>query len=581
MLKSLFAQVKEYKKASLLTSLFMLLEVAMEMVIPLFMASIIDKGVGVGDIQHIVVVGAWMVGCALVGLAGGVAGGYYGAEASAGFAKNLRATMFKNIQTFSFEDIDSFSQASLITRMTTDITSIQNAYQMALRMGTRAPASLIVAIVLAMNISPSLSVIYLVAIGFLSIIIAIILVNIRKIFEVIFTRYDAMNESVRENITGIRVVKAFVREDYEKERFKETSGRIYKMFLKVEMIFASMMPIMMTTVYATILALCWFGAIDIVYGDLTTGELMSLLAYSMNILISLMMFAAVFGMIGVSMAPMRRVAEVITHKTTIKNPELPSTDVADGSISFENVYFGYYAGEDKYVLKDVNLTIQSGETIGIIGATGSAKTTLISLISRLYDVSSGSVKVGGQDVRTYDLDTLRNNVAVVLQKNVLFAGTILENLRWGKEDASLEECEKACQLACADEFIEQFPDKYDTKIEQGGSNVSGGQRQRLCIARALLKNPKILILDDSTSAVDTATDKKIRKAFRSGISDTTKIIIAQRISSVKEADRIIVMDDGSISGIGTHEELLENNHIYKDVYDMQTSGDHADFDKVG
>lgn len=581
MLKTLLGQVKEYKKASILTPIFMLLEVAMEMVIPLLMASIIDNGVNAGDLNHIVKIGVLMVIIAGIGLYAGISGGYYGAEASAGFAANLRGAMFKKIQTFSFSDIDSFSQASLITRMTTDVTNIQNAYQMALRMGTRAPASMVVALILSYKISRSLSFIYIVALGFLCIVIAIIMVNIKRIFEVIFVRYDAMNNSVRENISGIRVVKAFVREAYEKAKFKDTSKNIYKMFIKVDIIFAAMMPIMMATVYATILAMSWFGAKDIVYGDLTTGELMSLLSYCMNILFSLMMFAAVFGMITISMAPMRRVYEVIKQDASIENPQNPINTVNDGSIVFENVSFGYYAGAEEYVLKDIDLNIKAGETIGVIGGTGSGKTSLVSLISRLYDVSKGRILVGGVDVRDYDIESLRNAVSVVLQKNTLFSGSIYENLRWGNPDATDEECKRVCEIACADEFIVKNPDGYNRKIEQGGANVSGGQKQRLCIARALLKNPKILILDDSTSAVDTATDAKIRNALKGEMPNTTKIIIAQRIASVCEADRIIVLDNGIISGMGTHEELLLSNEIYRDVYESQTKGDEADFDEVG
>lgn len=581
MFKTLLSEIKEYKKATILTPLLMILEVAMEMVIPLLMASIIDQGVNAGDMHHIIVVGVWMVASAIVGLLAGIGGGFYAANASAGFAKNLRARMFRNIQTFSFSDIDSFSQASLITRMTTDVTSIQNAFQMILRMGMRAPTSLIVAMLLSFHISRSLSSIFLAAIVFLAIVMVILILNIRKVFEVIFARYDAMNESVRENVTAIRVVKAFVREPFEKEKFKNTSKRIYTMFMKVEAVMVILMPIMMGVVYTTILLLCWFGARNIVYGNLTTGELVSLLAYSMNILISMMLFAMIFGMIAISIAPTRRVAEVISHEASIHNPKDPLTEVPDGRIAFDHVTFGYHQSAKELVLKDIHLEIAAGETIGIIGGTGSAKTTMISLISRLYDVTDGSVSVGGHDVREYDLETLRNEVSVVLQNNVLFSGTILENLRWGNPNATEEECQKACQLACADEFIERFPERYETHIEQGGANVSGGQKQRICIARALLKKPKILILDDSTSAVDTSTDAKIRRAFREEIPGTTKLIIAQRISSVQDADRIIVMDDGCISGIGTHEELLVHNHIYKDVYESQTSGANADFDKVG
>lgn len=579
MIKTLLSEVKEYKTASFLTPLFMLLEVAMEMVIPLLLATLIDDGINAGNMPTILKVGLLMVVAAGVGLSAGIGGGYFSAKAACGFAKNLRSRMYRNIQTFSFADIDSFSQASLITRMTTDISGIQNSYQMILRMGVRAPSSLIIALVLSFRISQSLSSIYFAAVIFLAIIFVILLMTVRNMFEVIFKRYDALNQSIRENVRGIRVIKAFVREEYAKEAFREANRNIWKMFIKVETIMAALMPVMMGTVYACIIGMSWFGARQIVAGNLTTGNLMSLLSYCMAILMNLMMFAAIFGMIVMSMAPMRRVTEVMTHKASITNPENPVETVFDGSIAFKNVNFGYHKSAEDYVLKNINLDIKSGETIGIIGGTGSAKTSLINLISRLYDVNEGSVLVGGRDVREYDLIALRNAVSVVLQNNVLFSGSIYDNLRWGNKEATDAECERACKLACADEFIEKMPDRYNTYIEQGGTNVSGGQRQRLCIARALLKQPKVLILDDSTSAVDTATDSKIRRAFREDIPDITKIIIAQRISSVQEADRIIVMDDGQISGVGTHEELLETNKIYKDVYESQQSGAGADFDE--
>lgn len=579
MLKTVLSEVREFKKDSLLTPLFMLLEVAMEMIIPLMMASIIDDGVNAGDMNHIYVVGAWMIAAAGVGLFAGIMGGKYGASASTGFARNLRRAMFARIQTFSFENIDKFSTAGLVTRLTTDVTNLQNAYQMILRMGTRAPASLIVAMVMSFYISPRLAMIYLVAVLILGVALMVIIFVVRRIFDVVFKKYDDLNASVQENISGIRVVKAYVREEYEKQKFQKASGNVYRMLVKAEGILAFNAPVMMFTVYSCILLICWFGARHIVGGLLTTGELMSLLSYCMNILMSLMILSMGFVMITMSMASIRRVSEVLSEEPTINNPEKPLMEVADGSIDFAHVDFAYQADSDKFVLQDITMHIKSGETIGIIGGTGSAKSTLVNLISRLYDVSAGSVSVGGRDVREYDLETIRNQVAVVLQNNVLFSGTILENLRWGNKNATEEECKQACELACADEFIRRFPEGYETYIEQGGTNVSGGQRQRLCIARALLKKPRVLILDDSTSAVDTATDAKIRRAFREELPETTKLIIAQRISSVQDADRIIVMDEGRIDGMGTHRELLESNEIYRDVYESQTGGGFGDFDE--
>ena len=578
MVKKLMAHVKEYKINAILTPLFMLLEVAMEMVIPLMMASIIDDGVNAGNMNHIYKMGIYMILIALVGLFAGVMGGRCGAFASAGLAKNLRQAQFEKIQTYSFKNIDKFSSNSLITRLTTDVTNVQNAFQMLLRIGTRAPASLIVALILAIRISPKLSMVYVVALIFLVSVMLILLPRTRKVFKEVFEKYDELNESVQENVSAIRVVKAYVREQYETEKFHKASNNIYNMFIKAEKIMVVAMPIMMGTVYACILLISWFGAKEIVAGGLTTGALMSLLTYCMNILMSLMMLAMIFIMITMSIASAERIVEVLDEVPDISNPENPVYEVADGSIEFENVNFGYHKSAEDFVLSDINLSIKSGETVGIIGGTGSAKTSLVNLISRLYDVSEGSVKVGGRDVREYDIETLRDEVAVVLQKNVLFTGTIYENLRWGDKNATDEECKRACQLACADEFIDKMPDGYNTFIEQGGTNVSGGQRQRLCIARALLKKPKVLILDDSTSAVDTATDAKIRRAFREEIPGTTKLIIAQRISSVQDADHIIVMDDGKINGYGTHEELLANNEIYRDVYESQNGAGNGDFD---
>ncbi len=580
MVKKLLSYVKEYKTAAILTPVFMLLEVAMEMVIPKMMASIIDKGVNGGDLNHIFRVGIYMVLVALVGLFAGIMGGWCGSVAAAGFAKNLRQAQFEKIQTFSFKNIDHFSSNSLITRLTTDVTNLQNAFLMLLRMGTRAPASVIVALIMAFSISPKLSTVYVVALIFMITMMMIILPKTRKVFNEVFKKYDAMNESVQENVSAIRVVKAYVREKYETEKFHQASDNIYHMFVKAEKIMVVAMPLMMGTVYACILSISWFGAKEIVFGSLTTGELMSLLAYCMNILMSFMFLAVMFVMITMSVASADRIVEVLNEEPDIKNPAEPVMEVKDGSVSFEHVNFGYHKSAEDFVLSDINLEIKPGEIIGIIGGTGSAKTSLVNLISRLYDVSDGSVKVGGIDVREYDLETLRDAVSVVLQKNVLFSGTIYENLRWGDKNASDEECRRACKLACADEFIERFPDGYNTYIEQGGTNVSGGQRQRLCIARALLKKPKVLILDDSTSAVDTATDAKIRRAFREEIPGTTKLIIAQRISSVMDADKIIVMDDGKINGFGTHEELLSSNEIYRDVYESQTGDGSGDFDSV-
>lgn len=580
MLKTLGAQIKEFKKDSLITPVFMILEVLMETIIPLMMASIIDEGVEAGDIHHIYVTGALMVLVAFFSLFCGAMGGKYGASASTGFARNLRKAMYENIQTFSFSNIDKFSTAGLVTRLTTDVTNLQNAYQMLLRMCVRAPFSLICAMIMAFFINAKLACIYLIAVIILGAVLAVITVRAHHYFMEAFPKYDDLNASVQENVSAIRVVKAYVREDYEKKKFTTASQNLYRMFRKAEGILAFNNPAMMITVYGCIIAISWLGAKMIVGSTLTTGELMSLLTYCMNIMMSLMMLSMVFVMLTMSIASAERICEVLTETSDIVNPEDPEYNVADGSITFDHVTFRYNQTSDTPVLSDINLSIASGETIGIIGGTGSSKSSLVNLISRLYDVNEGSVSVGGRDVRSYDLDTLRNEVSVVLQNNVLFSGTIYENLRWGDENATDEECRHACALACADEFIERFPDGYNTYIEQGGSNVSGGQKQRLCIARALLKKPKILILDDSTSAVDTATDAKIRRAFAEEIPNTTKLIIAQRISSVEHADRIVVLNNGVIDGVGTHEELLANNAIYRDVYESQTSGS-GDFDEGG
>lgn len=583
MIKTLAAYIKEYKKPSIATPCFMILEVLMEMLIPYLLSSLIDDGVQKGNMNHILAVGGIMVVIAGIGLFAGIMGGIYGAKASTGFAKNLRKGMFDNIQTYAFSNIDKFSTAGLVTRLTTDVTNVQNTYQMLIRMCMRAPVSLICAMAMSFFINARIATIFLIAMLLLAGILVFIISHATRYFNEAFPKYDELNASVQENVSAIRVVKAYVREDYEKNKFKKASSNIYNMFVKAEKTVAYNNPVMQVTVYTCILLISWIGAKMIVGSggvDLTTGKLMSLLSYCMTILMNLMMVSMIFVMISMSVASAKRIAEVLNEKADLVNPENPDYEVKDGGIVFEHVSFGYNKGEEKRVLTDINLDIKPGETIGIIGGTGSSKSSLVNLISRLYDADEGSVKVGGKDVREYDIETLRNEVSVVLQKNVLFSGTILENLRWGDKNATEEECIRACRLACANEFIERFPDKYNTYIEQGGSNVSGGQKQRLCIARALLKKPKILILDDSTSAVDTATDAKIRHAFATEIPETTKIIIAQRIASVQNADRIIVMDNGSVNGIGTHEELLASNEIYRDVYESQTGGS-GDFDENG
>ena len=580
MLKTLGAQVKEYRNASIVTPIFMLLEVAMETIIPLLMASIVNKGINAGDTKPIYVMGAWMIVAALFSLLCGSLGAKYGAKAAMGLGKNLRKAMYRNIQSFSFANIDKFSTAGLVTRMTTDVTNIQNAYQMILRMAMRAPASIICAMAMSFFISPQLASIYLAAVILLGGLLLFICKKAMKYFDSAFQRYDDLNESIQENVSAIRVVKAYVREDYEKNRFKKASKNIYDVFVKAESLVVYNSPAMQFTVYACILLISWFGAHMVVGGSLETGDLMALLTYCMNILMNLMMLSMIFVMISMSLASGRRICEVLNEESTLHNPENPVYEVTDGAIKFDHVTFRYSSHSETPVLDNICLDIKSGETIGIIGGTGSSKSSLVNLISRLYDVNEGAVYVGGKNVKDYDMDSLRNQVSVVLQQNVLFSGTILDNLRWGDKNATEEECVNACRMACADDFIESFPDKYNTYIEQGGTNVSGGQKQRLCIARALLKKPKILILDDSTSAVDTATDSKIRAALREAIPGTTKLIIAQRISSVMDADRIIVLNDGRLDGFGSHEELLQNNAIYRDVYDSQTNGG-GDFDEGG
>lgn len=580
MIKTLAKHIKGFVKESVMTPLFMILEVVAEMLIPLIMSSMIDEGINEGNMQHIIMTGLLMGACALIGLFGGVMGGIYGAKASAGFARNLRMAMFENIQSYSFANIDKYSTAGLVTRLTTDVTNIQNAYQMILRMCFRAPFSLIIAMTMTFIINAKLACIYLIAIIFLAVVLGFLLKVTYKYFSQVFEKYDELNASIQENVSAIRVVKSFVREDYEVKKFNRATNNLYKLFVKAENAMVSVSPLMMMTVYGCIIAISWFGANMIVGSEMTTGELTSMLTYCMNILMSLLMVAMVFVMITMSLASARRISEVLKEESTLKNPENPDYNVENGSIDFENVSFSYNTSSEKPILNNINVYIKSGETVGIIGGTGSSKTSLVNLIGRLYDVTDGVVKVGGKDVRSYDIETLRDEVSVVLQSNVLFSGTILDNLRWGNENATEEECINACKLACADDFIQSFPNRYNTHIEQGGTNVSGGQKQRLCIARALLKKPKILILDDSTSAVDTATDARIRKAFRDEIPDTTKIIISQRISSVENADKIIVMDDGEISAVGTHEELVNSSPIYSEIYSAQTGGS-GDFDKKG
>ena len=581
MLKTLGRETKGFRLVSVLTPIFMIAEVIMEMIIPKLMASIIDNGVTPGNMQVIYTVGAQMVVAALFGLLFGILGAVAGSHAATGFARNLRRGMFRNIQTFSFANIDKYSTAGLVTRMTTDVTNIQNAFQMILQICTRAPVTLIVALFMAFSINAKLSLVFLVAMAFLGVMIFVLIPKAMKYFKLMFRKYDAVNGVVQENVGAIRVVKAFVREDYEDEKFSGAANALFKNSISAERIISFSMPIMQLTVYACILSISWFGAKMIVgQTGLTTGELTSLLSYVMNILMSLMMLSMVFVMVTQSAAAAQRIEEVLEEQPDITSPENAVKTVKDGSVDFSHVTFAYQQRSGKPVLSDIDLHIRSGETIGVMGGTGSSKSSLVSLISRLYDVTAGEVRVGGVDVRKYDVESLRDAVSVVLQNNVLFSGTIYDNLRWGNENATDEQCREACRLACADEFIERFPEKYNTRIERGGTNVSGGQKQRLCIARALLKNPKVLILDDSTSAVDTATDAKIREAMRTHIPGTTKIIIAQRISSIQDADRVLVLDNGRVNAFDTPENLLKTNAIYQEVYNSQAGSGSGDFDEA-
>ncbi len=578
MLKTLKSCIGEYKKAAILTPIFTALEVLMDVLIPFVTASIIDKGINAGDMNAVIKYGLILLLIAFFALFCGAMSAKYSAEASTGFAANVRDKMYKKIQTYSFSNIDKFSTAGLVTRLTTDVTNLQNAFMMIIRIAVRPPLMLGMSVVMCIIISPSLSMIFAVAVVFLAIIIVTLLPKVNKIFTETFNKYDDLNAEVQENVNGVRVVKAYVREEHEKEKFNKAANNLRKLFEKAEGMMALIQPIMNLAVYGCIVALSWFGAHLIVGGSLTTGQLTSMFSYVMSILMSLMMLSMVIVMITMSFASARRIAAVINEEPDIQNPSNPLMSVEDGSIDFNHVNFSYQSGTGENVLDDIDLHIHSGETIGIIGGTGSGKSTLISLISRLYDVISGEVKVGGHNVKEYDIEVLRNEVSVVLQKNVLFSGTVLENLRWGNENATEEECLKAIQLACADEFIMKKPEGLNSHVEQGGNNFSGGQKQRLCIARALLKNPKVLILDDSTSAVDTATDAKIQKAFNEEIPNTTKIIISQRISSVKNADRIIVIDNGKVSGFDTHENLIQNNKIYREIEEAQNKAG-GDFDK--
>ena len=578
MLKTLLGEVKQYKKVTLLTPLFTMGEVVMEVLLPYITAMIIDKGINAGDMKAVLLYGGLMVIMAFMSLYFGTQAGRYAAKAATGFASNVREDMFRKIQDYSFSNIDKFSTAGLVTRLTTDVTNLQNAFQMIIRIAVRPPLMLIFSIVMCVIISPDLSVIFLVAVIFLAFALYMITSRAMPAFNKVFTRYDDVNASVQENVSAIRVVKAFVREDYENEKFKTAAGNLKSLFVRAESLIAFNNPVMMLTVYGCIISLSWFGARHVVNGAMTTGNLTSMFSYVMSILMSLMMLSMVFVMITMSIASAKRISEVLNEVPDLANPENPVMEVENGAIDFNHVSFSYKSGSGESVLKDIDLHIKSGETIGILGPTGSGKSTFVSLISRLYDASEGEVKVGGVNVKDYDMAVLRDQVSVVLQKNVLFSGTIIDNLRWGNENATEEECIAACKMACADEFIEKMPDGYHTYIEQGGTNVSGGQRQRLCIARALLKKPKVLILDDSTSAVDTATDAAIREAFRQTIPGTTKLIISQRLASLMDADRVLVLHRGEVNGFDTPENLLMNNEIYQEIYMTQVMGGGGDFD---
>lgn len=578
MIKTLAKCMGKYKKESIITLIFTAVEVFLEILIPFITALIIDKGIQAGDMRKVGIYGGIMLIIAFLSLFCGIQAGKYGAAASTGFACNLREKMYENIQTFSFSNIDKFSTAGLVTRMTTDVTNVQNAYQMIIRSVVRAPLMMICSITMCVIISPRLSIIFLVALIFLGFVLFFIIYKVTPVFTSGFEKYDKLNASVQENISGIRVVKAFVREEHENKKFNKAADNLYKTFVKAESFLAFNNPTMMLVVYGCIVALSWFASHFIVSGSITTGNLTSMFSYVMNMLMALMILSMIFVMVSMSAASARRISEVLNEKADLANPEKPYEEVEDGRIDFNHVNFSYRKNSTEDTLHDIDIHINAGETIGIIGGTGCGKSSFVSLISRLYDVTEGSVCVGGKDVRTYDMDALRNQVAVVLQKNVLFSGTILDNLRWGDDNASYEDCVEACKQACADEFIERMPKKYDTWIEQGGTNVSGGQRQRLCIARALLKKPKVLILDDSTSAVDTATDAKIKQAFAQKIPGTTKLIVSQRISSIQDADRIIVLEDGKVSGFDTHENLMENNKVYREICEVQMQGG-GDFDE--